>query len=229
MLELRAQVLPTMDLPGTQITQILEAISAGDKEGIQKLFPLVYEQLRKMARAQMAREPGQTLQATALVHEVYLRLLSDQQPRWENRRHFFAVAAEAMRRILVENARRRASLKRGGDQQRIELNEAIGAVNSNPDLFISFDQALQRLQKQDPEMAEVVKLRCFAGLTVKETALALAISPSNVDRNWAAATGMVVSRDWRSSKIIRSQRPGSRSSLPQSRASPLPANTRFVL
>lgn len=186
MLKLRLQV-STMDLERSQITQILEAISAGDKEGIKKLFPLVYEQLRKMARARIAQEPKQTLQATALVHEVYLRLVSDEQPRWENRRHFFSAAAEAMRRILVENARRRATLKRGGNQQRIELNDALGAVNSHPDLFISFDQALRRLQQKDPEMAEVVKLRCFAGLTVKETALAMTVSPSKVDRNWAAA------------------------------------------
>ena len=180
-----------------QITQILESISLGDKEAVQELFPLVYEQLRKMARAQMAKQPGQTLQATALVHEVYLRLLQSEQPRWENRRHFFAVAAEAMRQILVDNARRRASLKRAGNQRRITLTDDMAAVQANPDLLLSFDRALTKLQEQDMQMADVVKLRCFAGLTVKETALAMSISPRNVDRHWAAA------RAWLSREITQ--------------------------
>jgi RNA polymerase sigma factor (TIGR02999 family) len=171
----------------SQITQILESISAGEKDAVQKLFPLVYEQLRKMARAQMARQPGQTLQATALVHEVYLRLVDTAQPRWENRRHFFAVAAEAMRQILVDHARRRASLKRAGNQKRVTLTDDMAAVQENPVLFLSFDRALCKLQDQDSQMADVVKLRCFAGLTVNETALALDISPRNVDRHWSAA------------------------------------------
>jgi len=147
----------------------------------------------------MAREPGQTLQTTALVHEVYLRLLQDKQPKWENRKHFFTIAAEAMRRILIEHARRRASLKRGGHQQRISFHENIIAVNSDPDLVLTFDQALTRLHAQDPLMAEVVKLRCFAGLTVKETALALGIIPREVDRRWAAA------RAWICRQILKSQ------------------------
>ena len=183
----------------SQITGILEAISAGDREGLKELFPLVYEQLRKIARVRMAREPGQTLQTTALVHEVYLRLLQDKQPKWENRKHFFTIAAEAMRRILIEHARRRASLKRGGHQQRISFHENIIAVNSDPDLVLTFDQALTRLHAQDPLMAEVVKLRCFAGLTVKETALALGIIPREVDRRWAAA------RAWICRQILKSQ------------------------
>lgn len=173
----------------SQITQILEVINSGDRRAMDQLFPLVYEQLRRMARKRMAQEPaGQTLQTTAVVHEVYLRLLGEEQPRWENRRHFFAVAAEAMRRILVENARRRLSLKRGGGEwQRVALSENIVAVNSDPVLLLTFDRALSGLEGKDPTMSEVVKLRCFAGLTVKETAFALSMSPRNVDRTWAAA------------------------------------------
>ena len=170
-----------------QITQILESINSGDRQAIHELFPLIYDNLRKMARSRLAREKGQTLQTTALVHEVYLRLLQDENPRWENRRHFFGVAAEAMRRILVENARRRSSLKRGGDHEKITFSDDIAAVQSDPWLLIAFDQALNRLQTHDPLMSDVVKLRCFAGLTVKEAGLALGISPRNVDRNWAAA------------------------------------------
>ena len=170
-----------------QITEILEAINEGDREGFRQLFPLVYDQLRKIARTRMAREHGLTLQTTDLVHEVYLRLLQDENPKWENRRHFFAVGAEAMRRILIENARRRASLKRGGHQLKVPFHESMIAVNSDPYVILNFDQALTRLRAQDPVMEEVVKLRCFAGLTVKETALAMGISPRNVDRHWAAA------------------------------------------
>ncbi len=182
-----------------QITEILKTINGGDREGVQQLFPLVYEQLRKIARVRMAKEQGHTLQTTALVHEVYLRLLQDEQPRWENRRHFFTVGAEAMRRILIENARRRASLKRWGDQQKVAFHEDLIALNSDPYLILSFDQALTRLHAQDPVMEEVVKLRCFAGLTVKETALALGISSRNVDRQWAAA------KAWLFQQISKSQ------------------------
>lgn len=170
-----------------QITEILEAINGGNRDALQQLFPLVYDRLRKIARARMADEPAQTLQTTALVHEVYLRLLQDKQPAWESRRHFFAVAAEAMRRILVENARRRSSLKRGGGRQRMAYSENLVAVYSDPDLYLVFDQALELLHTQDPRMSEVVKLRCFAGLTVEETALAMGLSQRNVDRAWAAA------------------------------------------
>jgi RNA polymerase sigma factor (TIGR02999 family) len=177
-----------MKTPGpSQITEILESINSGDRGGIDQLFPLVYDTLRKMARKRMAQESRSTLQTTALVHEVYLRLLQDQQPHWENRRHFFAIAAEAMRRILVENARRRSSLKRGGNRKPVVFSENMVGVDSDPELLITFDQALTRLQTQDKNMSDVVKFRCFAGLTVKETALAMGISPRNVDRYWAAA------------------------------------------
>ncbi|HEY7162632.1 MAG TPA: ECF-type sigma factor [Acidobacteriota bacterium] len=172
---------------GNEITQILELISSGDKEAIRELFPIVYDQLRKIARIQMARQPEQTLQATALVHEVYLRLIESKESNWENRKHFFAVAAEAMRQILVDSARRRASLKRGGDQRRVPLTDDLAAVQTDPQLFLSFDRALKKLQNQDSQMADVVKLKCFAGLTIKEISLALNMSPRNVDRHWSAA------------------------------------------
>lgn len=182
-----------------QITEILESINAGDPDALQRLYPIVYDQLRRMASARMAKHRGQTLQTTALVHEVYLRLLKDQQPLWQNRGHFFAIAGDAMRNILVESARRRASLKRGGDQQRITLNENLPAVSLDPVTFLVFDQALSRLHQQDPMMSRIVKLRCFAGLTVKETALALNISEPTVDRKWAAA------KAWLQREIIRSK------------------------
>lgn len=170
-----------------QITEILAAMKGGKRDALHQLFPIVYDRLRRIARNKMAREPAQTLQTTALVHEVYLRLLDDKEQSWENRRHFFAVAAEAMRRILVENARKRATLKRGGNGHRIPLNENMVAVCSNPDLFLMFDRGLELLEAQDPRMSDVVKLRCFAGLTVEETAETLGISSRNVDRLWAAA------------------------------------------
>lgn len=173
--------------PPGQVTQILQAINSGDRRSIDELFVLVYDQLRKMAKSRMAREPRQTLQTTGLVHEVYLRLLQDQKPRWENRRHFFSVAAEAMRRILVENARRRSRLKRGGGVQKITFRESMFSTSSDPHLFLTFDQALSRLQDQNPMSADIVKLRYFAGLTLQETALALGMSSRNVDRHWAAA------------------------------------------
>jgi RNA polymerase sigma factor (TIGR02999 family) len=170
-----------------EITQILESIRAGEKEAIRDLFPLVYEQLRRMAKAVMSRHPEQTLQATALVHEVYLRVFESKEPNWQNRKHFFAVAAEAMRQILVDHARRRASLKRAGNRKRVPLTEDIAGVQTDPHHFLGFNHALEKLQNQDPKMADIVKLRCFAGLTIKEIAVALDISPRNVDRQWAGA------------------------------------------
>jgi RNA polymerase sigma factor (TIGR02999 family) len=174
-------------LEPSEITQILERINSGKEEAIQQLFPLVYDRLRRIAKRKMAREPGQTLQTTALVHEVYIRLLQDHQPRWENRRHFFAVAAEAMRRILVENARRRSSLKRGGGLQKLSLDDDTVAIQSDPAMMLAIDQALKRLQAIDASMSEVFQLRCFAGLTVEETASAMGISSRSIDRYWSAA------------------------------------------
>lgn len=185
---------------GNDITQILESISAGDKEAVRDLFPLVYEQLRRIAKAQMATQPEQTLQATALVHEVYLRLVESKEPNWENRKHFFAVAAEAMRQILVDNARRRASLKRAGNQKRVPLTDDMAVVQTDPQLFLSFDRALKKLQNQDSKMANVVKLKCFAGLTIKEISLALKMPQRSVDRHWAAARAWLLRETAQASK-----------------------------
>ncbi len=171
-----------------QVTRILEAISAGDTRAADELLPLVYEELRGMARARMAREkPGQTLQPTALVHEVYLRLLGSEQAGWENRAHFFAAAGEAMRRILIERARRRARLKRGGDPKSVAWEQARNRDDPRSEELLALDQALGRLEEHDLQMGTVVKLRYFAGFTVEETASALGTSARSVNRLWTAS------------------------------------------
>jgi RNA polymerase sigma factor (TIGR02999 family) len=173
----------------SEVTQILSAIEQGDPHAAAKLLPLVYEGLRKLAAEKMAQEqPGQTLQATALVHEAYLRLVNgDQAEHWNSRGHFFAAAAEAMRRILVENARRKGRLKRGGDLRRIDvqLNEPA-ALGPDPDI-LAVDEALDELAREHPENAKLVKLRYFAGMTVAEAAAALGISTATADRQWRYA------------------------------------------
>ena len=170
------------------VTQILEAVSSGEKGSEEELFTLVYDELRQMARSRMGGErPGQTLQPTALVHEVYLRLLHNQEPRWDNRAHFFTAAAQAMRRILIERARSKGRLKRGGDVQRVQLETADGYLDPNSENLLALDQALTALEARDAPMAQVVKLRYFAGLTVEETAQALQSSPRTINRQWSAA------------------------------------------
>jgi RNA polymerase sigma factor (TIGR02999 family) len=167
------------------VTQILSAIEAGDQHAAEKLLPLVYDELRKLAVARLADEKtGQTLQATALVHEAYLRLVANEQP-FNSRGHFFAAAAaEAMRRILVDAARRKRSRKRGGGRDRVELGEeAVAAPGPDLDL-IALDEALSRLAEADPLKARLVELRYFAGLTGEQAAAALSLSPSAVDRLW---------------------------------------------
>ena len=152
------------------------------------LFPTVYEQLRDLAHSRMHREPsGHTLQTTALVHEVYLRLSKDGSGKWENPRHFFAAAAEAMRRILIERARRVASLKRGGDRDRIDLDFVEQGMESEPASMLALDEALTELQSFDERLGQVVMLRYFTGLSVEETAVALETSPRTVKRDWAVA------------------------------------------
>ena len=171
-----------------QITLILDAIAAGDAAAKDELIPLVYGELRRMARAQMAREkPGQTLQPTALVHEVFLRLFGKESPSWENRAHFFTAAAEAMRRILIERARKKTRLKRGGDRPREALESATGLTEPPPEEILAVDEALTRLESLDYRMAQVVKLRYFAGLTLEEAAGALGVSLSTTNRLWTAA------------------------------------------
>jgi RNA polymerase sigma factor (TIGR02999 family) len=172
-----------------EVTRILGAIEQGDPHAAEQLLPLVYDELRKLATRRLAREqPGQTLQATALVHEAYLRLVDDKEAqRWNGRGHFFAAAAEAMRRILVESARRKQSLKAGGGRRRLDLADVDPPVGG-PDLdLLALDDALQRLARKDPRKAELVKLRFFAGLTVGQAALALGIAPSTADEDWAYA------------------------------------------
>jgi RNA polymerase sigma factor (TIGR02999 family) len=169
----------------TDVTRILTAIEQGDPSAAEQLLPLVYDQLRKLAAHRLAQEkPGQTLQATALVHEAYVRLVGDQ--KFENRGHFFAAAAEAMRRILVENARRKKSVKHGGHLKRVELDEDF-TRHSSPDELLALDEALAKLAREDPIKAELVKLRCFAGLSHQEAAQALGISRPTADRYWVYA------------------------------------------
>jgi len=173
----------------TDVTHLLDAATAGDRHAAAELLPLVYDELRKLAAARMAQEkPGETLQATALVHEAYLRLIGPADAnRWDNRGHFFAAAAEAMRRILVDAARRKEREKHGGDRRRVDL-DAISIVVPDPrhDL-VALDAALTRLAAEDPEAARLVELRHFAGLTVHEAAQVLGISPRTADRVWSFA------------------------------------------
>jgi RNA polymerase sigma factor (TIGR02999 family) len=170
------------------LTQILSAIEQGDPHAAEQLLPLVYEELRRLAAAKLAQEkPGQTLQATALVHEAYLRLVDVEQARgWNSRGHFFAAAAEAMRRILVENARRKQRLKHGGGRAR-EAEARDVAAPETPEELLALDEALDRLAADSPQAAELVKLRAFAGLTNAEAAAALGISPRKATQVWAYA------------------------------------------
>ena len=171
------------------ITQVLHAIEQGDPHAAEQLLPLVYDELRTLAAQRMAQEaPGQTLQATALVHEAYLRLVDTNTPQsWDSRGHFFAAAAEGMRRILVERARHKQSLKAGGDRHRIELADVEPAVASSDDDLLALHEALDKLEAQDKRKADLVKLRFFAGLTNEQAARALGISSSTADNDWAYA------------------------------------------
>ncbi len=171
------------------VTQILSAIEQGDPTAAGQLLPLVYDELRKLAAQKMAQEnPGQTLQATALVHEAYLRLVDvEKAEHWKSRGHFFGAAAEAMRRILVENARRKGREKHGGQLQRVALEELRVGVDSPPDELLSLDETLGELAKSDPQTAELVKLHCFAGLSIEQAADILGISPRTAYRDWAYA------------------------------------------
>ena len=171
------------------VTRILSAIEQGDSRASEQLLPLVYDELRRLAARKLASErPGQTLQATALVHEAYLRLVGADRPRdWGGRGHFFAAAAEAMRRILVDSARRKRSPKHGGDRRRIDLDESVSCAPEPADDLLCLDEALDQLAREDPVKAELVKLRYFAGLSVQDAADALGISRATADRYWAYA------------------------------------------
>ena len=172
----------------SQVTQVLEAIQAGRAQVADDLLPLVYAELRQIAAAKMAHEaPGHTLQPTALVHEAWLRLVQEGDRTWQNRAQFFAAAAEAMRRILVENARRKRGLKHGGDRHRQPLDPDGVAVPEAADDLLALDEALTRLATTEPNVAELVKLRYFAGLTIPQAAAHLQISPRTADAWWSYA------------------------------------------
>ena len=173
----------------TQVTQMLNAINGGDKQAAAQLLPLVYDELRRLAAARLAAEPsGHTLQPTALVHEAYLRLVGTPDgDRWDHRGHFFAAAAEAMRRLLVENARRKKRCKHGGDRRRVSIEMAESIVQAPPEDLLALDEVLKSLTAHDPIKAEVVKLRFFGGLTMQEVALSLDLSLATVERYWTYA------------------------------------------
>jgi RNA polymerase sigma factor (TIGR02999 family) len=173
----------------TDVSQILSAIEAGDPQAAEQLLPLVYDELRRLAAQRLAQEkPGQTLQATALVHDAYLRLVDvERAQHWNSRGHFFAAAAEAMRRILVEQARHKRSAKGGGQLGRVELNDEQLAPPSRTIDLIELDEALDKLASRDRRKAELVKLRFFAGLTIRQAAAALEIAESTADADWAYA------------------------------------------
>jgi len=175
------------------VTQLLDAATAGDRRAAAELLPVVYDELRKLAAARMAREaPGHTLDATGLVHEAYLRLVGGQ--RFDHRGHFFAAAAEAMRRILVESARRKATQKRGGTGERIDFDPARFAAPDRPEDLLALDEALEQLAASEPQVAELVKLRYFTGLTIPEAAEALGVSPRTADAWWAFARAWLLSK-----------------------------------
>jgi RNA polymerase sigma factor (TIGR02999 family) len=170
------------------VTHILSAIERGEARAAEQLLPLVYDELRKLAARRLAREkPGQTLQATALVHEVYLRMVRGGDPGWDSRGHFFAAAAEAMRRILVENARHKAGLKAGGGGERVDLTGVEPTIEGPRVDLLALDEALTALEARDKRKADLVRLRFFAGLTNEQAALALGISASTADNDWAYA------------------------------------------
>lgn len=169
------------------VTTILAAMGRGEDWAAEQLLPLIYTELHALAAQRMSREaPGHTLQATALVHEAYLRLVKGTDQKWQSRAHFFAAAAEAMRRILVEHARGKRRLKRGGDAKRVDLDHADPAQRDPADV-ISLDEAITRLEAFDPRLAEIVKLRCFVGMTIAEVAEALGLSSRTVNRQWLVA------------------------------------------
>src|SRR5687767_122430 len=180
--------------PVSEVTHILAAVERGDAQAAGRLLPLVYDELRKLAAARLASEkPGQTLQPTALVHEAYVRLVGVDQPRdWNGRGHFFAAAAEAMRRILVEAARRKQGPRRGGHLKRRDLPPDHPAEKDDSERLLALDEALEQLAALEPRAAEIVKLRYFAGLTVPEAASALGISPRTADGDWAYARAWLV-------------------------------------
>ncbi len=172
----------------SDVTQVLEAIGRGERQASRDLLPLVYEELRRLAAARMAQEAaGQTLQPTALVHEAWLQLVGAGERTWENRAHFFGAAADAMRRILIDKARRKSTLRRGGGRERLDIDGLALATASPDDTVLLIDEALERLEKEYPEQARIVVLKFFGGLTNTEVAETLGIGERSVERHWACA------------------------------------------
>ncbi|MHC5002292.1 MAG: sigma-70 family RNA polymerase sigma factor [Planctomycetota bacterium] len=172
----------------SEVTRLLERAGQGDRTATAELLPLVYDELRSLAAGYMGGERrDHTLQTTALVHETYLRLIGDDGLHWEDRRQFYALAGEAMRRILIEHARKRGRIKRGGDRRRVPLSVVHLATEGSAEQILSLDEAFRRLVDEAPEVAEIVRLRFFAGLSVEHTARALGVSPRTVNRSWAFA------------------------------------------
>jgi RNA polymerase sigma factor (TIGR02999 family) len=178
----------------SEVTQILQRIESGEPQASEQLLPLVYEELRRLAAYKMANElPGQTLQPTALVHEAWLRLTGNENVKWDGRAHFFGAAAEAMRRILIDNARRKKALRHGGGQHRLDVAELEIAATANDDELLAINYALEKFSKRDKQKAELVKLRYFAGLTIEEAAAALGISEPTAKRHWTYARAWLFS------------------------------------
>jgi RNA polymerase sigma factor (TIGR02999 family) len=185
-------------MPGVGVTRLLIDWSNGDKTALDRLMPLVYEELRKIAKRHLRSEdPGLTLQGTALVHEAYLRLIDQNRVQWQNRLHFFGVAAQLIRRILLDNARRRHAAKRGGAATRLTLDEGMFAPGQVDLDVLALDEALNGLAQLDPQQARVVELRFFAGLTLAETAEALGVSTATVQRDWVTAKAWLFDRLFR--------------------------------
>jgi RNA polymerase sigma factor (TIGR02999 family) len=179
----------------SDVTQILTAIEQGDTKAADKLLPLVYEELRRLAAKKMSLEsPGQTLQPTALVHEAYIRLMGSEAQNWNSGTHFYFAAAESMRRILIDNARRKQRLKRGGGQQKIDLDEIEFAIEEPSEDIIALDEALKKLAMEDPMKADLVRLRYFAGLNMQQAAKMLGISSATADRYWSYARAWLFDR-----------------------------------
>ncbi len=174
--------------PSSQLTQLLEQWQQGDQEALETLMPIVYHELKRLAGSYLRRErPDHTLQSAALVNEAYLRLIEQRETRWQNRAHFYGIAAQAMRRILADHARSHKAAKRGAGMPELELNEAVVQAQSRSIDLMELEEALQKLEKLDPQQGKIVELRFFSGLSIEDTANVLGISPATVKRDWAAA------------------------------------------
>lgn len=177
-----------MSADSENVTQLLHDWSKGNQQALEELLPLIYNELRRLAHNFLYRErPGHTLQTTALVHEAYLKLIDQKDARWQNRSHFFAIAAQAMRRILIDSARRHAAMKRGGPQEKLSLDDAPDVSLEPNTRLLALDEALKELAEIDPEQGRIVELRYFGGLTIEETAEVMNSSPATVKREWSMA------------------------------------------